>query len=71
MYKTLLAFPALLALTFAAPTRRLVARGCTSYHTVVSGDTCWALSQAQGMALADFEALNAGTNCWNLQIGEQ
>lgn len=42
---------------------------CTTY-TVKSGDTCYAISQARGISLSDFESWNVGINCNNLQIGQ-
>nr|4PXV_A Chain A, Chitinase A [Pteris ryukyuensis]4PXV_B Chain B, Chitinase A [Pteris ryukyuensis]4PXV_C Chain C, Chitinase A [Pteris ryukyuensis]4PXV_D Chain D, Chitinase A [Pteris ryukyuensis]5YLG_A Chain A, Chitinase A [Pteris ryukyuensis]5YLG_B Chain B, Chitinase A [Pteris ryukyuensis]5YLG_C Chain C, Chitinase A [Pteris ryukyuensis]5YLG_D Chain D, Chitinase A [Pteris ryukyuensis] len=42
---------------------------CTTY-TIKSGDTCYAISQARGISLSDFESWNAGIDCNNLQIGQ-
>ncbi|KAH7415918.1 hypothetical protein KP509_14G066400 [Ceratopteris richardii] len=42
---------------------------CTTY-TVQSGDTCYAISQANGISLSDFESWNPGIDCNNLQIGQ-
>ncbi|KAH6558836.1 hypothetical protein KP509_1Z043100 [Ceratopteris richardii] len=42
---------------------------CTTY-TVKSGDTCYAISQANGISLSNFQRWNSGINCNNLQIGK-
>lgn len=44
--------------------------GCQSY-TVKSGDTCYSIWTAHGQTEAQFDALNPGINCSNLQIGQQ
>ena len=45
--------------------------GCKSY-VVKAGDTCWAISQANGISVADVIAKNSGVNsgCTNLQVGQ-
>ncbi|KAH6555329.1 hypothetical protein KP509_14G066100 [Ceratopteris richardii] len=43
---------------------------CTTY-TVKSGDTCYAISQANGISLSNFQSWNSGINCNNLQIGQK
>ncbi|KAI5072306.1 hypothetical protein GOP47_0012412 [Adiantum capillus-veneris] len=47
----------------------LVVADCTTY-IVKSGDTCYAISQAHGISLSDFQSWNAGISCNNLQIGQ-
>ncbi|KAI5072305.1 hypothetical protein GOP47_0012411 [Adiantum capillus-veneris] len=42
---------------------------CTTY-TIKFGDTCYAISQAHGISLSEFQSWNAGINCNNLQIGQ-
>ncbi|KAK9844895.1 hypothetical protein WJX74_008297 [Apatococcus lobatus] len=44
--------------------------GCQPY-TVQSGDTCYAICTAHGQTEAQFDALNPGINCDDLQIGQQ
>lgn len=46
------------------------AQSCTTY-TVKSGDTCYDISQENGISLSDFESWNSGIDCSNLQIGQQ
>ncbi|CAK7243242.1 MAG: hypothetical protein STHCBS139747_004755 [Sporothrix thermara] len=43
---------------------------CTSYHLVVSGDTCAAIESAAGITSAEFMAWNTGINaeCTNLEL---
>ncbi|KAH6558831.1 hypothetical protein KP509_1Z042700 [Ceratopteris richardii] len=42
---------------------------CTTY-IVKSGDTCYAISQVNGISLSNLESWNSGINCNNLQIGQ-
>lgn len=44
--------------------------GSCQEYTIQAGDTCWAISQAFGLSLTDFQSWNAGINCDNLQIGQ-
>ncbi|CAK5269211.1 unnamed protein product [Mycena citricolor] len=45
---------------------------CTSYHTVVSGDTCTAMDSTAKIALADFLRWNPeiNTGCTNIQLNQ-
>ncbi|KAF2201474.1 hypothetical protein GQ43DRAFT_337335, partial [Delitschia confertaspora ATCC 74209] len=47
------------------------AAGCTSWHTVVSGDGCWAIENAAGVPSGTLQRLNSGldANCSNLWLG--
>lgn len=40
-------------------------------YTIVSGDTCWAISRDRGMSLQALLNANPGIVCENLQIGQQ
>ncbi|KJR79806.1 uncharacterized protein SPSK_00017 [Sporothrix schenckii 1099-18] len=44
---------------------------CTSYHKVVSGDTCGAIETAAGITAAQFAAWNSGVDstCSNIDVG--
>ena len=44
---------------------------CTSYHKVVSGDTCSAIETAAGITAAEFAAWNSGvdSSCSNIYVG--
>jgi len=51
---------------------RLAERGlATVSYTVVSGDTCWAIANANGITVAQLQSYNPGVDCNNLQIGQQ
>ncbi|KAF3491976.1 uncharacterized protein GIQ15_01493 [Arthroderma uncinatum] len=54
-----------------APTQAGAAANCTKWHTVVSGDGCWDLSNQYGIALSDFYTWNpaVGSNCANMWLG--
>lgn len=41
-----------------------------TYHTVVQGDTLWAISRKYGVSVDVISALNPGTNPQRLQIGQ-
>jgi hypothetical protein len=41
---------------------------CSTGYTVVAGDSCWAIANANGKTLDDLRSLNPGVNCDNLQI---
>ncbi|KAJ3118277.1 hypothetical protein HDU96_002713 [Phlyctochytrium bullatum] len=43
--------------------------GCTKFHTIISGDTCWALANANGLSVDQLRALNNSPDCQNLQVG--
>ncbi|EYB90847.1 hypothetical protein Y032_0213g2287 [Ancylostoma ceylanicum] len=42
---------------------------CTEVHSIVSGDTCWSLTQAYGITVDELQLLNPQMNCSSLQIG--
>lgn len=44
--------------------------GCSKKAVVKSGDSCWAISQADGTTVSALQAANPGVNCSNLQIGQ-
>ncbi|KAH7415910.1 hypothetical protein KP509_14G065600 [Ceratopteris richardii] len=44
---------------------------CCTIYTVKSGDTCYDISQVNGVSLEDFLSWNPGINCNNLQIGQE
>ncbi|MCO5614276.1 hypothetical protein L7F22_068554 [Adiantum nelumboides] len=48
-----------------------LAQSCASTYTVQSGDNCYAIAQANGIALADLQSWNPSVNCDILQIGQQ
>ncbi|KAF2666500.1 hypothetical protein BT63DRAFT_415636 [Microthyrium microscopicum] len=52
-------------------TQQGIALGCSEYHTVVQGDICYDLAQANGISLDKFYAWNppVGKGCPNLWIG--
>lgn len=41
---------------------------CSKGYTVVEGDSCWAIANANGKTLDDLRGLNPAVNCDNLQI---
>lgn len=47
--------------------------GCSNSVTVNGGDSCWAISQAHGISVADIISKNPGVNsgCTNLKVGQQ
>ena len=44
---------------------------CGQYYIVVSGDTCYKISQAYGISLTMIESMNPGINCNSLQVGQK
>ncbi len=48
----------------------VVYSACIQYYSVVSGDTCWQISNRFSLTLDQFRAMNPGINCDNLQIGQ-
>ncbi|EMD65234.1 hypothetical protein GGP41_003868 [Bipolaris sorokiniana] len=50
------------------PIQNGIAAGCTKFYKVISGDGCWAISNANSIALTDFYAWNpaVGSDCQNL-----
>ncbi|KAH7415912.1 hypothetical protein KP509_14G065800 [Ceratopteris richardii] len=48
----------------------VVSAACTTYR-VKYGDTCYHISEANGVSLEDFLSWNPGINCNNLQIGQE
>ncbi|KAI1214141.1 carbohydrate-binding module family 50 protein [Annulohypoxylon truncatum] len=57
--------------TCPAPTQPGIAANCDACYTVVEGDTCYAVTTAKGISLANFLAWNPSVNaaCTNLQLG--
>ncbi|KAJ2959231.1 hypothetical protein NQZ79_g5330 [Umbelopsis isabellina] len=56
--------------TKAATTTTPATTGCTKYHSVVTGDTCYDIATAAGIAETVLESYNPGINCSLLQIGQ-
>jgi hypothetical protein len=56
-----------------APPTAPAPSGCSNKVTVNAGDSCWAISQAHGVSVADILSKNSNINsgCTNLQIGAQ
>lgn len=44
---------------------------CTAFRTIVGGDTCFDLANANRISLNSFLSINPNINCQNLQIGQQ
>ncbi|KAL7745917.1 hypothetical protein RI367_008775 [Sorochytrium milnesiophthora] len=43
---------------------------CVTPYTVKSGDSCWTISNTNGLALGDFQQMNPGMDCNALSIGQ-
>jgi len=54
-----------------APRQEGIPDTCTTYHTVVAGDTCYDIAAANGISLSQFYAWNppVGTDCSGLWTG--
>ncbi|XDG10377.1 hypothetical protein ABKA04_009992 [Annulohypoxylon sp. FPYF3050] len=54
-----------------APVQPGLVSNCDACYLVVEGDTCYAVTQAKGISLADFLLWNPSVNaaCTNLQLG--
>lgn len=54
-----------------APTQPGTSSKCQKWHTVVSGDTCYDISAAAGIALSEFYRMNpgVGSDCSALWLG--
>ena len=44
---------------------------CSSYYTVITGDTCYSISVFYGISISDLNSRNPSLNCNNLQIGQK
>ncbi|KAG5951736.1 hypothetical protein E4U53_002385 [Claviceps sorghi] len=54
-----------------APTQPGASKNCKKWHTVVSGDGCWAIANAAGIGLDEFYRMNTGvgSDCSALWLG--
>jgi LysM repeat protein len=54
-----------------APTQPGAIAKCAKWHTVVEGDTCWAIADKHGISLENFYLWNpgVGSSCSSLWLG--
>ncbi|RMZ83592.1 hypothetical protein DV738_g940, partial [Chaetothyriales sp. CBS 135597] len=57
--------------TSTGPTQSGIVEGCTKYHTVVDGDTCYDIYTNNGITFAQFYEWNpaVGPNCESMWLG--